>query len=520
MKRSELQPSEEYEATYCPEDDKLRLYVGRVPREEYEFLRAEGWTSTPKQSCDFVAVWTPSREATAIQYAGFIGDEDTPPTERAADRAERFEGYREKRTAEAIGHAGRLEGGSLGFQSQAKAEREERKLDRLATKAGNQWDKAEHWQRRTAGVISHALHKSSPAVRMGRIKVLESELRKREKEQAEWLRTWKRNKEIASNPEPLIAQLMGRFHKGRAEAERTIAEELHGSCAKLVHPRKGGDRLYIFELLKGEDPVTLQDFCSMWLEKYPCEPGESSPMMDHIKLRLAYENQMLEAQGGRAASVEMEPGGWLGSHQIHKVNKSTATGRVVSVELRYMSEVNQYGRPWSDGKGPRMLPVLIKTERLEKHVYRPPTDEERAAFAAAVQEQKKEAKAKSKAKKDAGEDCPLVNPTDDDAAKLQEMWNESAPLRREKPGTVKRMTQAQYSANSSGTYARFKTVVICETGNEHRTRIGQKLTRCDVFKVRKCPGGYGETDSVIIITDKPQKPVPWRKLEDARKISK
>ena len=36
------------EATYSPEDDKLRLYVGRVPRDEYLALRAEGWTSTPK----------------------------------------------------------------------------------------------------------------------------------------------------------------------------------------------------------------------------------------------------------------------------------------------------------------------------------------------------------------------------------------------------------------------------------------------------------------------------------------
>jgi len=36
-------------ATYCPEDDKLRLYVGRVPRDEYERLRSEGWTALHKQ---------------------------------------------------------------------------------------------------------------------------------------------------------------------------------------------------------------------------------------------------------------------------------------------------------------------------------------------------------------------------------------------------------------------------------------------------------------------------------------
>ncbi len=45
--------------TYSPEDNKLRLYVGRVPRDEYLRLKANGFISTPKQDCDFVATWTP-----------------------------------------------------------------------------------------------------------------------------------------------------------------------------------------------------------------------------------------------------------------------------------------------------------------------------------------------------------------------------------------------------------------------------------------------------------------------------
>jgi len=84
--------SEDHEATYCPEDNKIRLYVGHLPRPEYDALRAEGWTSTPKQSKagqgEFAAVWSTRREDTAQSYAGFIGDEDTGPTDRAADRAE------------------------------------------------------------------------------------------------------------------------------------------------------------------------------------------------------------------------------------------------------------------------------------------------------------------------------------------------------------------------------------------------------------------------------------------------
>ena len=128
MKKPELF-NESHAATYCMEDDKLRLYVGRVPRPEYDALRAEGWTSTPKQSeagqGEFAATWTPERRDTALSYAGIIGDEDASPQERAADRAERFGGYRDKRLGEATGHADRYESGpsTHGFQSEARAER-------------------------------------------------------------------------------------------------------------------------------------------------------------------------------------------------------------------------------------------------------------------------------------------------------------------------------------------------------------------------------------------------------------
>src|SRR5882724_10987338 len=85
------------QATYCPEDNKLRLYVGRVPRDEYLKLRADGWVALHKQreagGGDFAAVWTPERRDTALSYAGIIEDEDMSPGERAADRAERFGGY-------------------------------------------------------------------------------------------------------------------------------------------------------------------------------------------------------------------------------------------------------------------------------------------------------------------------------------------------------------------------------------------------------------------------------------------
>ena len=170
-------------ATYSPEDNKLRLYVGRVPRDEYEALRKAGFVSTPKQSCDFVATWTPAREDLALSYledGEDIEDEDYSPEERAADRAERFSGYRDKRADEAGGLADRFDAGpsEFGHQNRQRAERQAARHDRLRSHAVSQWSKAEYWQTRTAGVISHALYRSSAHVRRGRILTIESDLRR------------------------------------------------------------------------------------------------------------------------------------------------------------------------------------------------------------------------------------------------------------------------------------------------------------------------------------------------------
>ena len=124
-------------ATYSPEDNKLRLYVGRVPRADFERLRSMGWTSTPKQSCDFVAHWTPERRDLCIEWCGSIEDEDQSPAERAADRAERFGDYRDKRTDEATGQADRYDAGpsAHGFQNYARAVRAADRHDRIAGRA-------------------------------------------------------------------------------------------------------------------------------------------------------------------------------------------------------------------------------------------------------------------------------------------------------------------------------------------------------------------------------------------------
>lgn len=483
--------NESNQATYCPEDDKLRLYVGRVPRDEYEALRAEGWTSTPKQDCDFVAVWTPQREDTALSYAGIILDEDQGPEDRAADRAERFGGYLDKRLSEATGHADRYDAGpnAHGFQSQARAERAAERHDRIATRAVNAWEKAEYWQRRTAGVISNALYKSSPSVRMGRIKTLEAEKR-----------------QIEANYTP---------HKDTPrDGGKSYGYEEH-------HTLVGQGRAVHFVKTANLDKIR---------QSY-------ARSLEHVTLRLAYENQMLEAQGGRAASVEMEKGGKIGGRVIAKVNKSTKTGRVVSVAV-IGPRVEGWAYQVSNEPGTEYALYTIETERLPENAYTEPTDES-LAILAAFEEQKKQAAAERKAKTPA---CPLVNPTDEDAERLQTLLNERAKaihcesnIRRYgrdyaedfKPSTVCRITQQVYSKVSKGAYARAETRGICKGGEmEPREsncyRVGEKEARerrgpalCQVRSTGSDGSDYGAR-RVIVLTDKPQKPLPvavWNVLE-------
>jgi len=412
-------------ATYCPEDNKLRLYVGRVPREEYLKLREEGWKALHKQreagGGDFVATWTPERRDTALRYSGgVIEDEDMSPAERAADRAERFQGYLEKRLNEAGTLADRFDSGPQvhGAQDYSRAVRSADRHDRIAGKAVDAWEKAEYWQRRTAGVIAHALYKVSPGLRMGRISELESNLRR-------------------------------------------------------------------------------QHLCPEWRQ--------------HYELRLAYERQMLEASGGVAETLaEIVPGGLFGGRLIVRVYKSNETGRAKSVEV-LGPKVQGWTYRAKNVPGTEFAIHSIDLQRYEQGAYTPPTAETLAQLEAF-----KAAKSEGKAPT-----VPLINPTPEDAQRLQDLWNakargawEAAKARgrhaeEPTPSTVTFMTQATYSAKSAGSYGVAAAGLILPGGVRARSgRFAPKELAC---KLRyHMTGGFTwcNAESVIVLTDKPQKPLP------------
>ena len=484
------------EVTYCPEDNKLRLYVGRVPRDEYERLRKAGFSSTPKQDCDFVATWTPAREDLAREYLDDdddIADEDYSPEERAADRAERFGGYRDKRRAEATNHADTFDAGPgvFGHQNRQRAERQAARHDRERAKAVSQWSKAEYWQTRTAGVISHALHKSSARVRRGRILEIEKDIRR---------------VEASYTPNPKHGKIQQTDDDGNTCVHVWIG---HG---------RGG----------------------WWVPEASLEARKRGAQreLEHLRMRLIYENAMLENEGGTVAAVDIEPGGWFGTHQVHKVNKSPATGRVTSVMIRgEWGYVNIGGRrAYVDHSNADGL-AKMSIERLGEDAYRPPTAEELEAFKA---DQKA---AKAKAKASAPKKPGLVNPTDEDAERLQSVLNTKAKERHDasdnyckrdfEPATVSRMTQGEYSAASKGSYSTLETRTLHNSGgiisrqksnmwSSHGKKYDEELGAA-VCKVRtRCPSGFsGYTPQrIVVITDKPQKPLPldWFTLGEPQPI--
>ena len=193
-------------ATYSPEDNKLRLYaLTRLPADLYARVKAAGFKWAPKQQLFVAPMWTPDRADLLAELCGEVGDEDTSLVERAADRADRFEEYRDSRADDAdrareqveqIGR--RFEFGQpilIGHHSEKQARKDAEKIKSGMRRAVRPWETSQYWQDRAAGAIRHAKYKELPAVRARRIKGLEADKRKREREVAEskrFLALWTR----------------------------------------------------------------------------------------------------------------------------------------------------------------------------------------------------------------------------------------------------------------------------------------------------------------------------------------
>ena len=316
-----------FDATYDPADDKLRLRASsRLDAETYARVKGASFGWAPKQDL-FYAVWTPAREDLLVELAGEIGDEETSLEERAAQRAERFEGYQGKRAADAEqarkAVSAIADGIPLGqpilagHHSERHARRDAEKIENGMRRAVRLWETVGYWQQRAAGAIRAAKYKEMPAVRARRIKKLEAEKRKAEKDlgiQRSRLGLWTKLHEPNSIQRKDGAEttfLQRALHV--VECDRWARYGLHTDLESgKITP----------EVLQAECVAaanTLIDHYGRWVA--------------HLDNRLAYERAMLAADGGTVADKSKpEKGGackcwgsrgtWL---YIQKVNKISVT---------------------------------------------------------------------------------------------------------------------------------------------------------------------------------------------------
>ena len=177
----------DFTATYSPEDDKLRLYTDVwLGKDDYNLLREMGFNYAPKQKLIYTH-WTPKREDICILLAGEIEREGTTLVERAEQRAARFDGYQSNRLRDANSYQSaaariseRFAAGQpilCGHHSEKKARSDKNKMERAQANAVQQLDTANYWSYRAEGVEHHANYKADPRVRANRIKTLLKELR-------------------------------------------------------------------------------------------------------------------------------------------------------------------------------------------------------------------------------------------------------------------------------------------------------------------------------------------------------
>lgn len=281
------------DATYSPEDNKLRIYpYDRLPQATWEAMKANGWKWAPKQGTFVAPMWTPKRYDQAVELCGHVGDEIQTVEERSEQRAERFEQYlrnRERDGAAAEQRVETLTGGAevganviVGGNDARKAERTAKRIERSMAEVVDQWDKAEYWTIRIPAVRRHAEYKGSAGLRGRRIKELEKDERKFAKELKNhvalaeaWAadgitsrRAWQLASEGRSGAYDIVS-------KDREFLAELPAEVIAEAKAKAIehHTNGSGVRHY-----------------TRWL--------------DHTRLRLAYERELLNEQVGHLPTVE------------------------------------------------------------------------------------------------------------------------------------------------------------------------------------------------------------------------
>lgn len=291
-----------FTATYSPDDNKLRLYAStRLDAETYARVKAAGFKWAPRQELFVAPTWTPEREDLLLELAGEIDDEDRELlAQRIEDRADRFEGYSERREAEAKRAADAVAAIAdniplgqpilVGHHSERRARKDAERIRDGMRKAVKLWDTSNYWTSRAAGALAAAKYKERPDVRARRIKAIEADLRKVQRSIAEVARRRELWQAVASHEAALA--LAGSGIDGHAAVAKREGFIFGWTAYDVLLP---ADRR------SAECPVmTWEDVRAIRIascDRYLLEDGRAARWVAHYENRLAYERAMLGETG-------------------------------------------------------------------------------------------------------------------------------------------------------------------------------------------------------------------------------
>ena len=369
-----------FTATYSPDDNKLRLYASsRLDAETYARVKAAGFTWAPKQDLFVAPMWTPDRADLLIELAGELDDEDTSLTDRAEERAERFDGYQERRARDAEAARRAVDAIAdgiplgqpilVGHHSERHARRDAEKIQSGMRRAVRMWETSKYWKARAAGAIHHAKYKERPDVRARRIKTIEADRRKREKESTEarqWIKAWGQLNDPHKDGRPCDDAL-------RLKRAAWIANYSHITLA-ATSERPYGDSLWS---ALDQGTITPRAAQLLALKVHGQTIKHARRWITHFDLRLDYERAMLAEAGGlitERTDYPIVPGGrvLIGSEWLTVIRVNRQDGRICSVttnaryvRVRGIETVKNYEPPTTEAiaavKAAKKLPPLLNT---------------------------------------------------------------------------------------------------------------------------------------------------------------
>lgn len=474
-------------ATYSPEDNKLRLYpTARLDAETYARVKAAGFIWAPRQELFVAPKWTPAREDIATELAGEIEPEEMTLAERATLKAERLERLAAKRYADAESYAARADLSEdatgipfgqpilVGHHSERRHRKVIERANRAMALAVKSEKTANYWLYRATGVERFANMKNDPRTRANRIKTLLAELRD-------------------------LQRGINNAHAALAIwAKVTTDDQIRWAIGNMDSRRTFWTTDLYYAVDRGEiTPGEARAKCIAAAERAATGPNRKR-WIEHILNRLAFERSML----GEVPRYEgpITPVILQAFAREHGAEKPVAS----ETDPGAFELTSPYPLPAHIADGCTLDLIADDWRDLMQEVgYTVP-----------------EAKPRRVSSKPAP--LPLINPTLEDAERLQAIWNMQERVAckaggnegRAKPNEVKAVTQARYSANSGGSYSAFETVEISADGR--RVWTGGGLVKAipprpsGVARIRIYSGGseFHKPRAVVHISDKPAKALP------------